>query len=181
MGFFKNLNLARGAVIASVLGSLVLGWLCWLQKAELETLQAAASKQQIEKDMRQLMSLGHEHTQLRNALKSRSGSGADDIQSYVRRQATTKDVDIGNVEISKESKPIKGVVDDVYRITFRDKDRSFDRVRLTNFLYKLEEGSPRLKITNITLQVAEKNLKPHEVPSDTWSLDTSLMVRQRAP
>jgi hypothetical protein len=180
MGFFKDMNLARGVVLASVLGSAVLGWLGWEEQDKLRTLEAAAAKPEIEKDMVALMTLGHEHTQLKSALDGQSGAGSDDIQSYVRRQATTPRVDLGNVELDKDVKQIsKGINDDIYRIYFRDKDRSFDRTRLTNFLYMLEEGSPRVKVTEIKLETADKRLKDHEVPNDLWAFEARITVRQR--
>lgn len=180
MGFFKDMNLARGVVLGSIAGALALGWLCWQKKAEVEKLGAAASKQEVEKDMTLLMSQGHRHTQLKGALDGKSGSGSDDIQSYVRRQATFPNVDLGNVELDKDVKPIsKGINDDIYRIYFRDKDRSFDRTRLTNFLYKLEEGSTRVKVTEVKLETSDKRLKDHEVPNDQWAFEARITVRQR--
>jgi hypothetical protein len=182
MGFFKDMNLARGVVLGSAIGSLALAWLGWEKQQEVAALEAAASKQEIEKDMTLLMSLGHRHTQLKGAQEGQSGAGSDDIQSYVRRQATFPNVDLGNVELDKDVKPIsKGINDDIYRIYFRDKDRSFDRTRLTNFLYKLEEGSSRVKVTEIKLETADKRLKDHEVPNDQWAFEARITVRQRTP
>lgn len=180
MGFFKDMNLARGVVLGSAIGSLALAWLGWEKQQEVAALDAAAAKQGIEKDMTLLMSLGHRHTQLKGAQEGQSGAGSDDIQSYVRRQATFPNVDLGNVDLDKDEKQIStGIRDDVYRIFFRDKDRSFDRTRLTNFLYKLEEGSSRVKVTEVKLETADKRLKDHEVPNDQWVFEARITVRQR--
>jgi hypothetical protein len=181
MSFFKDMNLARGVILGSVAGSLVLAWMCWQKSDEVAVLRTMADKQEIEKTVRTLMQTGHKHTQLKKAGQSEGLGAQDDLESYVRRQAAFRNVEIGDVNlVPGNEQRTKGIVDKVYRIKSSDKDRSFDRMRLTNFFYKLEADSGRVKLTEIKMEAADKRLKDHETPNDQWTFEAEITSRQRA-
>lgn len=180
MSFFKDMNLARGVILGSAAGSLALAWLCMQKSEEVAVLRGKAEKTEIEKTVRTLMQTGHKHTQLKNASKDQGLGALDDIESYVRRQAAFPNVEIGDVNlVPGNEQRTKGVVDKTYRIKSSDKDRSFDRMRLTNFFYKLESDSSRVKLTEIKMEAADKRLKDHEVPNDQWTFEAEITSRQR--
>jgi len=61
-----------------------------------------------------------------------------------------------------------------------ERERTFQRLRIANFLYTLEYDSRRVKVTDMKLEIAEKKPKPHEVPADEWFFDAEVTSRQRA-
>jgi hypothetical protein len=178
--FFKNMNLARAIMLFSLVGVLVLGVIGWQRHTRLSELRAHY-EQDVDKVVRQVMQLGRRHTQLSAAMRKEELAGQSDLESYIRKYAAADRVEIGNVNIAMSTDPrTKGVVDKKYTIKPSDKDRSFSRTMVANFLYRLESESRRVKVTEIALELAEKRLKAHEIPADDkWTFEAELTSRQR--
>jgi hypothetical protein len=178
--FFANLNLARGIILVSLLGCIVLGVLGWQRSREL-----ADMKQNLEGGLqplvKDLMQTAQRHTMLAKTLKDDSLGPQADLETYIRKVAAKDKVEIGNVNMtfSDEARG-KTFSDRVYRIKSDTKDRTFQRLRIANFLYTLELDSRRVKVTDMKLELAEKKKpKAHEVPADEWVFDAEVTSRQR--
>ena len=158
--FFKNLNLARAIMLFSIVGALALGFYGWQRHRQVAELRQHY-QEDVAKVVREVMQLGRKHTQLTLAARKDSLTGQADLESYIRSIAAADRVDIGNVNISNSApaSSLKGVVDKTYLIKHSDKDRSFSRSMIANFLYKLESDSRRVRVTDIKLETADKRIK----------------------
>ncbi len=176
--FFANLNLARGIILVSVIGCLVLGFLGWKRSQQLADLKDNLAG--IEPLTTQLMQSAQRHTALSKTFKDDNLDAQKDLETYIRKVATKDRVEIGNVNMTFTTEPrTKNVVDKVYRIKSDSRERTFQRLRIANFLYTLEFDSRRVKVTDLKLEVAGKQ-KPHEVPEDAWFFDAEVTSRQKA-
>ena len=178
--FFADMNMARGIILVSLLGSLVLGYLGWRKQQQLSEARVQLDTQ-LGPLVRDLMQTAQRHSTLSKTLKDDSLGAQSDLETYIRRVAAKDKVEIGNVNMTfSPEQRSKSVVDKVYRIKSDAKDRSFQRLRIANFLYTLEYDSRRVKVTDLKLEVAERRLKPHEVPGDAWFFEAEVTSRQRA-
>jgi hypothetical protein len=175
------MNLARWIIVLSVLGCLVLGVFGWRRSQELADLRDAYESR-IQPLARDLMQSAQRHTQLSKALKDDNLAEQKDLETYIRRVGIKDKVEIGNVDLTNSTEQrTKGVVDKIYRIRSDNRERSFQRLRIANFLFMLEYESRRVKVTDMKIEVAAKQRpKPHEVPEDLWTFDAEVTVRQRA-
>jgi hypothetical protein len=178
--FFKGFNLARGIILASVVGCLVLGFLCWQRAQEVSTLQDAYQTRTAPA-VKDLVQLAQRHTQLSQLLKGEGLKGQEDLVSYIRRVGAKDRVEIGELNITSTDQALtNGIVDKKYTIKPDNPAQAFKRMMVVNFLYTLEDDSRRVKLTRVKLEVADqKGLKTHEVPKDEWKFDCELTSRQR--
>ncbi|MEM7516919.1 MAG: hypothetical protein AAF368_08360, partial [Planctomycetota bacterium] len=65
-----------------------------------------------------------------------------------------------------------------YEIRPSDTKRRFSRVKISNFLYKLEEESSRVKVTHVKMETGQRGLKEEQVPDDKWTLLAEVTSRQ---
>ncbi len=177
--FFVNMNLARGIILVSLLGCIVLGFLGWKRSEAL-----AEKKDQLENGIdgltKDLMQTAQRHTAISKTFKDDTLGPQADLETYIRKVASTPKVEIGNVNMTfTPEQRSKTVIDKVYRIKSDNRERTFQRLRIANFLYTLEFDSRRVKVTDLKLEVAEKRQKPHEVPADDWFFETEVTSRQR--
>jgi len=178
--FFAEMNLARGIILVSLIGCLALGILGWQKQSQLDELKEQYSSR-IEPLLKDLMQTAQRHTTLAKSLKDDSLGAQADLETYIRKVAAKDKVEIGNVNMTfTPEQRSKTVVDKVYRIKSDTRDRSFQRLRIANFLYTLEYDSRRVKVTDLKLEVAEKRPKAHEVPADEWFFEAEVTSRQRA-
>lgn len=178
--FFANLNLARGIILVSVIGCLVLGFLGWQRSQQLDEMRQNLDTR-MQPLVKDLMQTAQRHTALSKTFKDDSLGAQADLETYIRKVAAKDKVEIGNVNMSyTPEQRSKTVVDKVYRIKSDARDRSFQRLRIANFLYTLEFDSRRVKVTDLKLEAAERKLKPHEVPPDEWFFEAEVTSRQRA-
>lgn len=178
--FFKNINLARGIILVTVVGSLLLGALGYAQSRKLSVLQQQQDKE-LEPLVKAIQDLGRNHTQLSKSMRQEGLAGQSDPESYIRKIATKDKVDIGDLKLTpNEDQRTRGIVDHKYRIKSSDRDRQFMRSRIANFLYSLESDSRRVKVTDLTIEIAQKKIKPHEIPDDMWTFEAEVTSRQRA-
>jgi predicted transcriptional regulator len=179
--FFKELNFARWVMLLSLIAVLVLAPLGWTRQTRISELRESYEVE-VPKLVRQVEELGRKHTQLTAATRKDAMTGQSDFESYIRKIAAADRVEVGDVNLTNaETKgAIKGVVDKKYSIKPSTRDRSFPRWKIANFLYNLESDSRRVKVTEINLELAEKRLRPHEIPDkDDWTFDAEVTSRQR--
>jgi 2',3'-cyclic-nucleotide 2'-phosphodiesterase (5'-nucleotidase family) len=178
--FFRDMNLARGIILFAVVGSIALGAVGWKQQQKLNDLKENLTDD-TPKLVKDLMRLGHQHTQLKRAAGKEGLSGGQaDFNTYIRNAANKDGVDLGEVKLNGSPQERgKGVVDLTETIVPADRERRYERYKIANFLYALERDSHRVKVTRIKMNVAEKNVKPHEIPDDTWTFEAAVTSRQR--
>ena len=178
--FLRSMNLARGIILFSLVGSIALLWLGVRGSTRL-----AGMREHLETDMpkvsKQLVELARKHSQLSETLQGSALQGEANLQSYIRKVATMDRVDVGDVDLTNSEPSVsKGVVDKKSRIKPTSRDQTFHRSTIANFLYSLEQQSHRVKVTEIKIETAEKRLKPHEVPEDMWTFEAEVTSRQRS-
>jgi hypothetical protein len=180
-GFFKSLNLARGIILAALLGSVVLLWMGFRNGSRLAELKRNYSTD-VAKLSGELAQLARKHSQLTDSLKGENLQGEADVQSYIYKVAGMDRVEVGNLDVTPQTPDpfTKGVVDKKINIRPDNRERTFVRTTIANFLYKLEEQSRRVKVTMIKIENAEKRVKPQEIPNDKWTFEAEITSRQRS-
>lgn len=180
--FFQNMNFARGLILVSAVGTPAIGIYCWQMRGEVAELREALETKMVP-TVQTLMQSAQRHTELEKLKKGESlvGSGETDMNTYIRRVGAKDHVEIGELNVtSQETALTSGIVDKRFTIKPDSPTASFDRLRIVNFLYSLEDESRRVRLTRVKLEVADqKGLKPHEIPKDLWRFDCELTSRQR--
>ena len=177
MAFFRNMTFPRVIILLCVIGGAVLFYFYDKQAQRLDELkQEVAEAPLVGIEIQQLALRLRE---LQRKLDKENISVLENPDLYIRKVAQQRNVDIGNVEIDpKEDSPAKGIVDKKYVIDPQDKRRGKDLTRITNFLYQLEAGSRRVRVTHLKLS-QPKAVKPHEVVPDLWTFEAEITSRQR--
>jgi len=178
-GFFKSLNFARSMILLSVVGALVLGWMGWRSAARVAEMRRNYETD-VPKLAAQLVEVARKHSQLTDSKKGENLQGEADLQSYIYKIAGMDKVEVGNMNLNPNDDPFsKGVVDKKITIRPDNRERTFKRTTLANFLYTLEQQSRRVKVTMIKIEAADRRLKPEAIPEDLWSFEAEVISRQR--
>jgi hypothetical protein len=179
MAFFKEFNLARAIILFALLGSLVLGWLCWQRSTALEK-DREDLQLRMNSTITSLRQAAQRHTMLSQSLKGEGLKGQEDLVSYIRRVGAKDKIEIGELSITGQELGLtNGIVDKKYSMKPDNPQSTFRRMTLVNFLYTLESESRRVKVTRVKIETADKGLKTHEIPSDNWRFDAEVTSRQR--
>lgn len=176
--FFSNMNFPRWVILSMLLASGVLGWLVWTQSARLAEVEGELRRApDLVKEIQQL-SLRLDSLQ---SLADKEGLiGETDPEFYIQRIASLENVQIGAPSITPTVlSPFRGVEDHKYKIRPQDKTRRYKRVRIGNFLYKLEEESRKVKVTGIELTPTDR-IRSGEIGEDNWTFEVELTSRQAA-
>lgn len=179
--FFRSMNFARWSILFSLLGTLALLWLGLWQRSVLtemtEGLDGGASKV-----TKQIAQLARKHSQLSESLKGENLQGEADMQSYIYKVAGTDRVEVGNLTLNVPTAEqfSKGIVDKKINIRPDNRERTFARTTIANFLYTLEQQSRRVKVTMITIENADRRVKNHEIPKEQWTFLADITSRQRS-
>lgn len=177
MAFFRNMTFPRVVILVSFIGSGVLGYYYMGHAQRLEELKLEVRK--APELAVEIKTLALQLKELKRKLDSENLSVLDDPDLYIRQIAQDPSVNIGGVKVDfDEKEPAPGVRDKIQRIEPQEKRRGKDRTRIANFLYKLEEGSRRVKVTHFELSPV-KSFKPHEIGPDSWSFEAEITSRQR--
>ena len=176
--------MVRIMIVLLLAGSAVLGYLVLEQRKVLGRFDAALARGgDVERLSEEVLQRGYQYSQYkeRSAREGVKGSGDDSVATYVYEIAARNAVLWGNPNITKprSSTQLTGYTDTTYSIDPKEKDAWFDRARIANFFFLLESESRRMRITNIDLRPAQRNVAPHEVPEDRWTVDFQLTLRDR--
>ncbi len=180
--------MVRIMIVALLLGSIFLGWRAWTQHNEIQRYEEAlAPGGLVEKTVERIQRRAFQYTQYKRRSATEGVKGAADqgsIAEYVRGHAQGSKVQWGGVKISAAKSRTttvdkKQYKDTTYKVTAQEKDQTYNRLRIANLFYLLEQKSRKLKITDISITVADKTL-PHEIPNDAYDVDFALTVRERA-
>ena len=178
---FANLNFARVLIISMLVVSIPLGWMAWERNGQIAELRAALAKQgEVENTVRDIQALSRRHSALVREVDAEGIVGQANPRSYITKIAYREEIELAQLKIDPSTRePIKGVVDNIYRVTSSQKDKSFGRVRLGNFFFMLEEKSRRVRVTELKLETANRRLKPHEFPDDQWTFECKVTSREK--
>jgi hypothetical protein len=104
----------------------------------------------------------------------------DNLQSYIRNVAVHQKIGLGriNVTTSPTKTIFKGSEDREFRIRHKDPKADFSRLQACNFMFKLEDGSNRIRVTEFELAVA-KRIEPEDIPNDRWTFDCKVTMREK--
>jgi len=175
---FKNMNLARFIIMMTVPLAIGLAVFESGQAERVASIQAGLDGP-VYTLLSQIQQLGDDHTRLTNELNGEGLKGDAAPQTYIRSIATSNRVEIGDVKISESKRtPFTGIEDRIYTIRPFDSERGFQRLKVSNFLYRLEEDSSRIKVTDISIDIAQRRIKNHIVPDDEWTFTAQVTSRQ---
>ena len=178
--FLQKMNLARGIILFAIVGSIALGLIGWKQQQQLTELRENLVDD-TPKLVKDLMRLGRQHTALKRTVSKEGLNAQADFATYITAAANKEFVEIGEIKLNNQPQDRgKGISDNTYTISPADRERAYERYRIANFLYALEKDSQRVKVTRVKMNIAEKNLKPHELPDDKWTFEAAVTSRQRA-
>ncbi len=176
MSFFKNMNFPRAVIVVSLLTSIVLAWLLvdgYSRRAEVRTEFARTPQ-----DIRSIQELALRLDKLHSLAADNETRGAlKDLPVYVRGHAQHERVKIGQVDTQPSVSQYSRDVEDVRVTVTPKKDRHYTRGQIGNYLYRLEAGSPRVKVTSLKLTLANK-IRPGEISEDIWDFKAEITARQ---
>lgn len=192
---FKNFNLARWIIFASLLGSLALGVVGYLQASTLSELRSNLEKSGVRKSgavsyddsdiaklVRELETLGRKHTQLTKAKRAEGFTETEGLNNYIERAITQDGVELGEHGTDPSTASVtKGIVDKKIRIKPTSREKVFQRSKIANFLYKLEADSRRIRVTDLKIELGGKSrVREHEIPEEgNWTYEVEITSRQR--
>lgn len=192
---FKNFNLARWIILFSVVGSLALGVVGYLQSSRLRELRANLEQAGVRKSatgsyddsavaklVRELDTLGRKHSQLAKAKRAEGFTETEGLNNYIERAITQDGVELGEHGTDPSTVNVtKGIVDKKIRIKPTSRDKTFQRSKIANFLYKLEADSRRIRVTDVVIELGGKSkVREHEIPEEgNWTYEVEITSRQR--
>lgn len=182
--FFTGFNFARFIILVCFIGALPLGWRAWEQYQANERMKQALSQGgRIEELVTRIQESSRTYTQLMRDRRSEGLIGAQaDVQSYIRGKAFGDRVELGEIQIdpSRPRSVGNNMRDTNYAIRPMDRDSSFQRVAIANFLFTLEHDSQRVRVTEVSIRHENKRLKPEEIPdSDRWTFEAQITTREK--
>lgn len=177
--FFRDLSLARGIILGSLALSIVLavtGWRLHRERVELEVALA----QEVPDLARETQELSKRYSKLYDEAEMEGLKGQNDPQTYFRSLAADSKVKLGSLEITtpQAQRPSKGVIDIKYRIQPQAREGGFDRKKIANYLWLIEDRSRRVRVTSFSMQ-REGSLKAWEYGNDRWKWDIEVTSRQK--
>ncbi len=194
-GMFKNMTAMKATILLCVVAAGVLGWMGWQQHQRVQELRNALGLNDkdeivanktglVESQAVEIQTEARKYSDLRRQLEGDNLRGDGSPQSYIRGVASNPSIQLGGVKINFRNDSQRGYEDNIYTIvpqaenTGRRQTRTFQRTQLANFMYRLEEGSKRVKVTSFKIDTP-KPLKPEDFPDDRWSFSCSITVRNK--
>ena len=185
MAFFKNFNFARFIILAGVVGSVALAYMAYeVHEKNVGARAALEPGGEVEVLVRQIQSNSRLATSLSRlkANEGLAGGEKNEMISYVRRWSAHPEVGIGDVNVKMNSRAVaRNIEDHNVVITPQGRtDRPFQRVSIANYLYRLEQKSSRVRVTDLHISYEDSKLKPHQVPpNDRWTFSATVTSRQK--
>jgi hypothetical protein len=183
-----KITFAKAMIALCLLGSAALAHQDWkLYQALQELREDVRPYGGIELTVRETQELGKKFAELSEALEDDALSGHTDMTSYIRSIADMKKVNIGDVTVGTPSPQDRGskIEDLVYKVEPVGK-RYYNKTEIGNFLYTLEDSSPRTRVTWLQMEQINEDGKPtmkaEEFPIQSdrrFSFKASVSTRQR--
>jgi len=174
---FGRMSFPRAVIVFCTLGSAVLGTLVYLRSRRLSEVQHELVR--VKEIVAEIQADAYRLDSLLRSKSSDVFSAQSEPQFYIREIAVDDKVNMGQMDITVSTKqPTKGVEDTIYKITPQTKSQRFTRGQIGNFLFKLENDSPRVKVTRLKLTPFEKT-SPGEIGKDQWNFEADLTTRTK--
>lgn len=185
--FLAKMTFARVMIVASLLGSCVLGWFIYHNQIKIRDNSAAlAEGGSVANMVRDIQSLSTRYSKLDQSTRDEKLRAQDNPQSYIDGIASDESVQVGRVDIKVSERPLpssNNVIDKVYTVSPFLRDATFTRNQIANFFWHLEKVSRRVRITDLSITAYNQDNKPRvlpeEYPSDRWSFTCKVTSRQR--
>ena len=182
--FFSGFNFARFVILVCFLAAGPLAYFAWKQYELNNEMKAAlAPGGTVEQLVTSIQENSRTYTQLMRNRRSEGLIGAQaDVQSYIRSKAFADEVELGEIQIDPSNPRTvgSGLRDTTYSIRPMNRDSSFQRVAIANFLFTLEHDSQRVRVTQLNLKHEDKRLKPETIPDrDRWMFDAQITTREK--
>jgi hypothetical protein len=175
--FFANLNFPRAVILGSVVLSLVLAFFAWQANSRRVELTDQCEKR-VKKLSTEILDLALQLNQYDQRVDADQFGKARDPESYIRSVAYEPNVAIGDVDITPKTVPLRtGLVDKRFMIKPKNRQQPFTRREISNFLYRLEEKSRRVRVTHVKVEPQGK-VKPDEIHKDVWTFDAEMTSRE---
>jgi hypothetical protein len=176
-GFFAGMSFPRGVILVCSLGSLVLGALVYLRSKRLAEVHVELQK--VRNVVKEIQTDAYRLGDLQRSASAETFKAQSEPETYIRATAGDSAIQIGQVDITKSTKsPARGIEDSIYKITPQTKTQRCTRGQIGNFLYKLEFGSRRVKVTRLRLWPFEK-VAAGEIGKDVWNFEAELTTRTK--
>ena len=180
-----KLTFARVMIIASLLGSCVLGW--FIYQNQLKIRQATidlAEEGPVASLVREIQTLSKRYTKLYQSQGDEKLRAQVNPQTYIDGIASDPKVMVGRVDIKIAERDLTSSISDkIYTVVPFEKDAKFGRGQIANFFWKLEADSRRVRITELSITALNEQGKPRiakeEYPSDRWNFTCKVTSRQR--
>ncbi len=176
-------------IFLCLVGSGALGYFDWKQTQEIAKLKEALRPNGwVETTVRETQKLGKQYAELSKALSGDALVGQESPLTYIAEIADKPKIDIGEVDIQPSERPgsrTTNTIDKEYVITPAKRDRAYPKMSIANFLFTLEDKSPRIRVTSLTLNQLNRDnprktrVKPTEYPSDLFTFSATVTSRQR--
>ena len=173
--FFASMTFPRWVIVTMLLASGVLGWMVFEKTRRLADIHLELAR--VPTVVKEIQELGLRLDQLQD-LKAQEGVlQGQDPDFYIRKIAQEDAIGIGQVDIApRKTTPKRGLVDQHHKIKPSNKNRSYSRGQIGNFLYKLEAESRRVKVTSFKISHMNR-VKPGEVGDDAWKFEAEITTR----
>jgi len=176
--FFANMNLARWIVLLSLVAAVslgVFGWKLHQRRIELE----GALEASVPKRAQDVQVLARRCSRLNKEFEREGLKAQDNPEQYIRSLASHPQVGLGSVNVtSKTDTRAKGVADLKFTISPLESKAAHGRDRISNYMWKLEAESRRVRVTSISLDQKGK-FEPWETGDDQWEWEIEVTSRQK--
>ena len=196
MSILKELTAMKVMILLCVIAAGVLGWFGWEQHKRVKDLRGYLGlnsqeeikepKSDVEEEAENLQIAASNFTALTKELEGDNLRGENSPMSVIRGVATNPKIAMGAIDIDPRESPGRGFVDKTYAIkpknlSSADKNKAptFQRTQLANFMFKLEEGSKRIKVTSFRISQTGQSFKPEEIPEDRWGFSGTITIREK--
>lgn len=177
--FLKNMNLARGIILVAALGSIVLFFVNRRDREKLEFLQESLQST-VPATVENIQRLSQQYSKLVGLQEAEGLKRTTSPRTYFGIKKDMPGANLGHIDITPTSSNYAtGIEDSKFRLKPNEKDAEFTRDQIAFFMWQLEAGSNRLKVTDIDLQLANRRgLKDHDIPEDSWTFSIETTTRQ---
>ena len=195
MKFLREMTAMKFMILLCVVAAGVLGWFGWEQHQRVKELRGylgltaqeelKPAKSKVEEEAENLQMAATNFTALTKELEGDNLRGANSPMTVIRGVASNSKIALGAIDIDPRESPGRGFVDKTYAIKPKNLSSesreapTFQRTQLANFMFKLEEGSKRVKVTNFRISQPKKSLKPEEIPNDRWAFTATVTIREK--
>jgi hypothetical protein len=189
--FFQGFNSSRAMIVIFLLASVYLGYEAYAGVARVEQARARLGLDEagvpmvgpnapVHDLLRRIVHQAKRYTDFKEQLASDGMEHEDNLQSYIRNVAVHQKIGLGRINVTTQpTKSIfKGSQDREFRIRHKDTKADFSRLQACNFMFKLEDGSNRIRVTEFRMSAADRT-EPEDIPNDRWTFECKVTMREK--